>query len=354
VGARSFHCLAKMLTSQPLVTIILPIRNEAAHIQRTLAAVLAQDYPSDRMQILVVDGMSDDGTRDIVSQFAVHNFQFTVRLLDNPRRIVASALNIGLAHAQGDVIVRVDGHTEIAPDYVRQCVEALQRTGADNVGGRMRPVGQSAFGEAVAIATSSPFGIGSGRFHYADTEEWVDTVYLGAWPKEVFQRIGGFDEELIRNQDDEFNYRLRKAGGRILLSPKIRSHYVNRGTPASLWRQYYQYGYWKVRVLQKHPRQMQWRQFVPPLFVAVLLLGPLLALLHPLFWTLWLSAISLYLLAVLIASVRIAARQGWQHLLRLPLIFAILHISYGLGFLVGLFAFASRWSDPPPKPNDAD
>ncbi len=343
-----------MLTAQPLITLILPIRNEAAHIERTLAALLAQDYPAQRMEILVVDGMSDDATREIVSQFTMHNSSFTIHLLDNPRRIVATALNIGLAHARGDVIVRVDGHTEIAPDYVRRCVDLLQRTGADNVGGRMQPVGQGAFGASVAVATSSPFGVGDGRFHYSADEEWVDTVYLGAWPREVFQRIGGFDEELVRNQDDEFNYRLRKAGGRILLSPLIRSHYVNRSTPASLWRQYYQYGYWKVRVLQKHPRQMQWRQFVPPLFVAGLLAGPPLGLLHPLFWTLWLSVVALYALVNLCASLWVASRQGWRHLLHLPLVFAILHSSYGLGFLIGLFAFARRWSAPQPKPNSVD
>ncbi len=341
-----------MLASYPLVTVIMPIRNEAAYIRRSLGSVLAQDYPQDRLEILVVDGMSDDGTRGIVRNMideawttrgACHS---QVRLLDNPQQIVSTALNIGLKNTNGDIIVRVDGHTEIAPDYVRRCVEALQQSGADNVGGRMRPVGVDAFGKAVAVATSTPFGVGGGRFHYSDREEWVDTVYLGAWRWEVFQRIGMFDTELVRNQDDEFNYRLRKHGGKILLSPAIRSFYVNRNSPTKLWRQYFQYGYWKVRVLQKHPRQMQPRQFVPPLFVLALVGGGLLAPVSRPVRRLWAALLTLYTGLNLVASGITAARRGWRHLPLLPLIFGILHVGYGAGFCLGLVAFARRWFYP--------
>jgi len=338
----------------------MPIRNEAAYIRRSLGSVLGQDYPAERLEILVVDGMSDDGTREIVAELAneagsmtnrrgqtthpaPHNRLPPVRLLDNPQRIVATALNIGLDHAKGQVIVRVDGHTEIAPDYVRRCVEALQRTGADNVGGRMDPIGAGPFGRAVAVATSTPFGVGGGRFHYSNREEWVDTVYLGAWPRAVFQHIGAFDTELVRNQDDEFNYRLRKHGGKILLSPAIRSRYVSRNSPGQLWRQYFQYGYWKVRVLQKHPRQMQPRQFAPPLFVLTLLLGGVLAPFSRSVRRLWTLLLALYAGATLVASGITAARRGWRHLPLLPLVFGILHISYGTGFCLGLVAFARRW-----------
>jgi GT2 family glycosyltransferase len=208
----------------------------------------------------------------------------------------------------------------------------------------MNAIGTAFFGIAVALATSTPFGIGGGRFHYSDEEEWVDTVYMGAWPRCVFDKIGLFDEELVRNQDDEFNYRLRAAGGKILLSPKIRSEYTVRSTPSALWRQYYQYGYWKVRVLQKQPMQMSLRQFAPPLFVLALMASACFALstfLLPLAPLIPL----LYIMVNLLASVWTASQRGWKYLWLLPVVFAILHLSYGTGFLVGLVKFWNRWGD---------
>jgi succinoglycan biosynthesis protein ExoA len=210
----------------------------------------------------------------------------------------------------------------------------------------------------VALATSTPFGVGGARFHYSDEEEWVDTVYMGAWPRQVFEKTGLFDEELVRNQDDEFNYRLRQQGGRILLSPAIRSEYTVRSTPLALLRQYAGYGYWKVRVLQKHPLQMSLRQFVPPAFVLALLFSALLFLLSflplpntvlglpsSLLRPLSLVVPALYLLANLAASLWTALLHGWSSLPFLPFIFAILHLSYGLGFLLGLVKFWNRWAD---------
>jgi glycosyltransferase involved in cell wall biosynthesis len=327
----------------PTVSVLMPIRNEAGHIQRSLEAVLQQEYPAEQMEVLVADGMSDDGTRQIVSSYQADHPN--LRLIDNPGRIVPTGLNAALREARGEVIIRVDGHTIIAPDYARQCVDALQRTSADNAGGRMNAIGQGAFGEAVALATSSPFGVGGARFHYSEQEEWVDTVYMGAWPRRVFDEIGLFDEEMVRNQDDEFNYRLSSQGGRILLSPDIKSVYTVRGSPARLWKQYFQYGYWKVRVLQKHPRQMRLRQFAPPAFAAGLLAALLLAPVT--FVGRWLLAgiAVAYGLANLSASLITVAHKGWKHLILLPLVYAILHLSYGLGFLAGLVKFAGRWGD---------
>lgn len=332
-----------MADTLPFVSVIMPIRNEAAFIGRSLGAVLAQDYPHDRMEVLVADGMSTDDTRVIVQQLAARHPDIQVRLIDNPGKIVPTGFNAALAQARGDVIVRVDGHTIIAPDYVRECMAVLERSGADNVGGRMVAVGTTALGQAVALATSSRFGVGGARFHYSDREEWVDTVYMGAWPRRVFEQLGGFDPELVRNQDDEFNYRLRAQGGRILLSPRIRSQYHNRTSLRSLWRQYYQYGFYKVRVLQKHPRQMRLRQFVPPAFVASILGGALLSPLNKRLRALWALVITAYAVANLMASWRIARKAGRAHLRRLPLVFSILHFSYGLGFLHGLIHFRKRW-----------
>lgn len=332
-------------TSLPTVTVIMPIRNEASFIGRSLGAVLAQEYPADRMEVLIADGMSNDGTREAVAEAAKAHPEVRVGVVDNPVRIVPTGFNRAIMRAKGDVIVRVDGHTIIAPDYVRECVDALHRTGADNVGGRMDPVSEGSFGRATALATASRFGVGGARFHYSNREELVDTVYMGAWPRSVFQRIGLFDEEQVRNQDDEFNYRLRSRGGKILLTPRIQSRYYNRSTPRSLWRQYFQYGFWKVRVMQKHPRQMRPRHFVPALFVASVVIGALLAPISGIAARLLgITAIS-YVSANLIASLIVGFGEPLLEALLVPVSFAIVHVSYGLGFLVGLVRFATRWRD---------
>lgn len=324
------------------VCVIIPVFNEQLSIASCLDAILAQDYPQQFISIFVVDGLSSDGTREILAKY--ENKHSIVSMIDNPAKIVPSGINIALCETKGDIIIRVDGHTVIAPDYVRQCVEALQRTNADNVGGKMNAIGSNLFGKAVALATSTPFGIGGGRFHYSDQEEWVDTVYMGAWPRRVFENIGLFDEELVRDQDDEFNYRLREQGGRILLSPAIRSEYTVRSTPGTLWNQYFQYGYWKVRVLQKHPRQMSLRQFVPPAFVSALLFSTWLAFV-PVFRPLSIVIPLAYLMANLGASLWTTSKRNWSCLPFLPLAFAVLHLGYGLGFLVGLVKFWNRWGD---------
>ena len=327
----------------PLISVILPIRNEESTIERCLRAVLLQDYPAERMEVIVADGCSEDRTREIVKALQANHPNLI--LIDNPGRIVPTGLNAALRTARGEIIVRVDGHTLITPGYVRACVEALHRSGADNVGGRMNAIGRTPFGQAVSIATSSPFGVGSARFHYSEAEELVDTVYMGAWKREVFERNGLFDEELIRDQDDEFNYRLRERGGKILLSPAIQSQYTGRSTPKALWKQYFQYGLWKVRVLQKHPRQMSWRQFIPPLFAFSLIVTGSWGLFSRIGRMLLALAVGSYLVANLGASLYIASQRGWEHLTRLPQTFAILHLSYGLGFLTGLVKFWNRWGD---------
>ena len=333
----------------PTVCIIIPERNEKSSIRACLDGVLAQDYPQNKTSILVVDGLSTDGTRDILAEYK-HNYPF-LDIVDSPRKVVAPGFNLAVCRTRAEIIIRVDGHTVIAPDYVRQCVENLIRTQADNVGGKMNAVSTTRFGWAVAFATSTPFGVGGSRFHYSDKEEWVNSVYLGAWPRQVFEKIGLFDEELVRNQDDEFNYRLRKQGGRILLSPAIHSEYTVRSTALSLMRQYAGYGYWKVRVLQKHPLQMSIRHFVPPAFVLTLIVSVFLGLLSltffpsPILRCLSVVVIFLYMTANLLASFYTASKHGWKYLPHLPLVFAIMHLSYGSGFLIGLVKFRNRWGD---------
>jgi succinoglycan biosynthesis protein ExoA len=327
----------------PRVTVIMPIRNEEAFIARSLGAVLGQDYPAERMQVLVADGMSDDATREVIAGLAEAHPRHTIEIVDNPGRIVPTGFNAALDRATGDVVVRVDGHTIIDDDYVTQCVAALAATGADNVGGRMDAVSDGPVGAAIALATSSPFGVGNSQFHYATGEHWVDSVYMGAWPREVFERVGRFDTEMVRNQDDEFNYRLASQGGRILLTDAIRSQYYNRSSLRTLFRQYRQYGHWKVRVLQKHPKQMSARQFAPPALVAALAGGAVLAPFSRPVRRLWALLVGAYALANLGASVSIARRSGLSHLRYLPIVFGALHIGYGAGFLGGLLRFRDRW-----------
>jgi len=331
------------MKSYPFVSILLPVRNEEKYIKSCLQSLLSQDYPLGKIEILIADGLSTDNTRSVINELKLDHSH--ISLFDNPGRIVPVGLNILIREAKGEVIIRVDGHTTISSDYIRQCVQALDSYGAQNVGGRMNPVGSNLFGEAVAAATSTPFGIGGGRFHFSEKQEWVDTVYLGAWPKTVFEEIGLFDEELVRDQDDEFNYRLRASGGKILLTPKVKSFYTVRSSPKALWKQYFEYGFWKVRVLQKHPRQMSLRQFVPLAFVVALIMTFLLSLMFPWGWKALLALLAVYLLANLSASIMTASGQGFKKLILLPLAFAIIHLSYGLGFLGGLFKFWNRWQD---------
>ncbi|MEO8391822.1 MAG: glycosyltransferase family 2 protein [Chloroflexota bacterium] len=327
----------------PFVTVIMPIRNEAEFITRSLGAVLAQDYPHDRLEALIADGMSSDETRTLVQRLATDS-DIPVRIVDNPGMIVPTGFNAALAQARGEIIVRVDGHTLIATDYVRNCVETLEATGADNVGGRMDAIAQATpSAEAIALATSSPFGVGGARFHYSTQQEYVDTVYMGAWPRRVFDQIGGFDEELIRNQDDEFNYRLRAAGGKILLNPRIESQYYNRSTIRPLARQYFQYGLFKVRILQKHPAQMRIRQFVPPLFVLALIGGALLSPFSPLITALWKLILALYVTGNIVFSWRLARSAKQARWIQIAGVFLVLHLCYGSGFLAGLFKFWKRW-----------
>ena len=246
------------------VSIILPTLNERAFIRDCLDSLLAQDGDL-ILELLVVDGGSTDGTRGIVA-----DEPSPVRLVDNPRVTAAAALNIGIAEAKGDIVVRVDAHAIYEPDYVRRCVEVLEATGADNVGGRMRPVGTTVFGHAVAAVTSSPFGVGPGKFHYAAEREEVDTVWLGCWRRETLERLGGYDEENLQwaAEDHELNLRLRQAGGTIVLDPSIRAWYFPRDTPQALRRQYVNYGIGKASTLAKHRLLPSWRPLAPAAMVA--------------------------------------------------------------------------------------
>jgi succinoglycan biosynthesis protein ExoA len=330
------------MTDLPFVSVLMPVRNEVDHIERSLGAVLAQDYPPDKVEILVIDGMSTDGTRETVLRFKAG--RCALHLVDNPRKSAPSALNIGVHKCIGEVVLRVDGHTIIEPEYIRQCVAVLRRTGASNVGGMMQAAGLTEFGKAVAVVTSSRFGIGGAKFHYLKEEAIVDTVYMGAWPRSVFERIGLFDEEMVRNQDDEFNFRLRAKGGKIILSPSIRSTYFNRSTPIGLMRQYFQYGFWKIRVLQKHPRQMRVYHFAPVALVFGLFLSLDASIFVHKYFIVFASLLVLYAGAGLASVTRLSGLSGLRQRVFAMSAAPMMHLSYGSGFLVGAIYFAHKWA----------
>ncbi|MDX1435515.1 MAG: glycosyltransferase family 2 protein [Anaerolineales bacterium] len=328
---------------RPRVSLLIPMRNEARYIGKCLQSIFNQDYPAERLEILVMDGESTDNSMDIVRELITG--RGNARLYKNPKITQSAAWNFGIAHSTGELIGIVSAHAELERDYVSQAVNTLQRTGAAMVGGPTRAYSAGTLGDAIAIALSTPFGVGGGVFHYTETEIEVDTVFMGVCRMETYRSIGGFDEDMVRNQDDELSYRLRKQGGTIVCNPAIRSRYYNRSTLRSLWRQYFQYGYWKVRVLQKHPRQMRLRQFVPAALVGAVLGTAALSLIASPAVSLLLLILASYLGANLIASSYAAARRGWGCFPALPPVFTALHFSYGLGFLLGLVTFAGRWSD---------
>ncbi len=325
----------------PFVSVIIPMRNERRHIERCLASIISQDYSMERMEVMVIDGESNDGCGQQVLDFAARHPKIPIRLLQNQKRIIPAGLNAGIRAAQGDIIVRVDAHTTLAPNYVSTCVRYLLQGAADNVGGLMRPAGTTHVEQGVALAITSPFGVGDAKFHYSEDEQYVDTVYLGAYWRKTFDAIGLYDETLHINEDYELNYRLRQIGGKILLSPAIKSTYTPRSSLRALWRQYFEYGRWKVRTLRKHPDSLRWRQAIPPLFVSIFFGSLLLSFL----WlpTRWLFAFiaSCYLLANLAASTIAARHGGWRYLPILPIVFTTIHFAWGLGFWYGLMLIPS-------------
>ena len=326
-----------------LVSIVVPCRNERRCIAACLDSIMASDFPKDHLEVLVVDGMSDDGTRAIVSEIAAANP--LIRLIDNAQRTTPCALNAGIRYARGDIIVRIDAHAAYPPDYVRTLLRWMEQTGADNVGGVLvtRPGGDGLVARAIAIATAHPFGVGNSWFRIGtDRPRWVNTVPFGCYRRATLDRIGRFDEDLVRNQDDELNSRLIRAGGRILLVPDVEITYFARPTLRQLSRMYYQYGVFKPLVIRKMGAILTARQLVPGAFVATLAAGAAIAPLHPAgAWAL-LAVAGSYAAANLAVTARVL--RGKSKALFLPLVatFATMHLAYGLGFQRGVWRFGIR------------
>jgi glycosyltransferase involved in cell wall biosynthesis len=326
----------------PHITVVIPSRNEEHHIVDCLSSIVSGTYPRDRLEVLVVDGHSEDHTRDLVSAFAV-NIR-CVRLLENPARVVPNAMNIGIRAARGELIVRADAHARYPSDYLIQLVSWMQRLRADNVGGVwvMKPANASAQAGAVALILSHPFGVGDAQYRISGqslpTE--VDTVPFGCYRREVFDRIGFYDETFIRNQDDEFNARLVRAGGRIFLIPQIKINYFTRDSLRKMAKMLYQYGYFKPLVALKLGRPATWRQLAPPVFTLTVVGLPLLFWTVPAAISLWAIAVAAHVCVNCTVSVRLAVRRGWRFLPFLLGGFPVAHLAYGVGYLHGILDFA--------------
>ena len=327
----------------PFISIVVPVRNEENYIVRCLQSIVEQDYSKERLEILVVDGMSGDRTREIVKKY-VQQYPF-IKLFNNSKRIVPSALNIGIKQAKGEIIMRMDAHNVYAKDYISKCVKYLKEYNADNVGGICITLagGNSILGQAIALTLAHAFGVGNAYFRIGSKKpKYVDTVPFGCYKREVFEEIGLFDEELVRNQDDEFNLRLIKNGGKILLVPEIVSYYYSRDSLSKLWNMYFQYGYFKPLVAQKIGAVLTWRQIIPPIFASALILAALLSFFSNFVAWLFLLIIGVYFCANLLFSFSIALKTGLKLLPFLQISFATLHLSYGLGYLKGILDFIVR------------
>ena len=327
----------------PFISVVIPVRNEHKYIRACLDSVLRQDYPRDRHEVLLAVGPSEDDTEEIIREYEACYGH--IHMLKNSKGTISCGLNIGIKAAKGKYIVRMDAHSEFAQDYISKCVEYLLKNGAENVGGPMVAEGKNPIQRAVAAAYHSSFALGGGKQHIKAYEGYSDTVFLGAFKKSTAEKIGLFDEKLILNEDDDFNFRISEAGGKIFISSEIQSTYDPRDTYLGLIKQYFGYGFWKVAVIKKHHKPARLSHLVPMMFVLFLTLGGLFSCFSQRFRKYYAGVLGLY--AVMDAGASFSLKvddnpDGFMLRLRLMLIHFLLHVSYGCGFIAGIFRFGGR------------
>ena len=334
------------MTSKPTISIVIPCRNEGVFISTCLESILKNDYDHSKLEILVVDGMSEDSTISIIKDYArQHPF---IKLLQNSRRITPAALNVGIRVAQGDIIIRMDVHASYAKDYLDKCVRNLLNHGADNVGGIWitLPREDTLMGNAIALALSHVFGAGNAYFRTGSkTPRWVDTVPFFCCRKQIFDKVGLFDENLARSQDMDFNRRLKEAGGRILLVPDIVSYYYARSTLAAFSKHNFVDGFWTIYPLRFGKRIFNWRHLVPLAFVTSVIGSAILSVFSSFFSLMAIGILSSYFLVSIAVSIQLAIKHKRpMYMLALPMAFTARHIPYGLGSSYGLLRLASaKW-----------
>ncbi|HEV3310522.1 MAG TPA: glycosyltransferase family 2 protein [Chloroflexota bacterium] len=320
------------------VSVVMPVRNEAGYVSTAVLSILSQTFDPARTEIIAVDGMSEDRTVSILAEAL--GGRPNARVLSNPARTTTSGLNLAIRGTTADVVLRVDGHCRLEPDYIERCVELLAETSAGNAGGLMRPRGTTAIGQAMALALCSRFGIGDSRFHYLERQEFVDSVYLGAFRRDVLLEVGLFDESLRANEDFELNHRIREAGYGVLLSPTIRSSYVPRESVTSIGAQFYRYGRHKARVMRKHPESIQLRHLVPPVAVMTLLAAVLTRLVFR-----RKSLLPVWIYGGAVAFATLVTARPKRLAPALMLVFPAIHLSWGTGVLVGLLRMRGQLRD---------
>ena len=323
----------------PFVSIIIPCRNEKEYISKCLESLLKQDYPKESLEVLVLDGMSSDGTREIVSRFS-SNYPF-IRMIDNHRKFTTFALNIGVRNSKGDFIIRMDAHADYQPDYISKCIGYSLKCNADNVGGPIRtlPARNTLQAKSIALVLSHWFGAGNSFFRTGVSSlKWVDTVFGGCFKKEAFQRVGMFNEKMIRSQDIEFNSRLRRAGGKILLAPDIVANYYPQSNLKDFLLHNLLDGYWTIYPLKFKVRFFSWRHLLPLFFVLSLVVIFILSLFLPVFKVLLYLALFSYLLIDVFISLALSLKERNILLVFiLPFAFFCRHFGYGLGSFWALF-----------------
>ena len=322
----------------PFISVILPVRNEERYIDACVASIFAQDYPADQMEVIFVDGCSEDRTVALLDRQREAHPQIIV--LHNPNRTVPYAMNIGIAHSRGEVIVRLDAHAEYPPDYVRLSVETLLTKECDNAGGVFETRGRGFMGEAIAEMLKTPLGVGNATYRLTTEDGYVDTVPFGCWRRELFDRIGGFDERMTRNQDNELNFRIRKSGGKIYLNHNIRVLYYCRDTIRGIMKMGFMNGKWNVITMTLVPGSMGVRHFVPLAFVLSTILLVLLTLLtrSMLFGGLLALEWGAYLLLDFFYAYTIAKEKGWRFFPVEVILYPAFHFAYGFGSLRGITA----------------
>ncbi len=325
------------------VSIIIPCYNEQATIALLLQALYSQTYPRTSMEVVIADGLSTDRTREVVGQFQADHPELKIKVVSNPRRNIPAGLNRALEAAAGEIVIRLDAHSVPALNYVERCVAGLEAKMGDNVGGvwEIQPGAATFIAKAISAAAAHPLGVGDAFYRYGGKAGLVDTVPFGSFFRAFLTQIGGYDETLLTNEDYELNTRIRLQGGKVYLDPEIRSVYFSRPTLPGLAQQYFRYGYWKLRMLKRYPATIRWRQALPPLFtlsLGVLVLAGLF--LSP---ARWLLAIELgfYGFALMVGSIPVVRRKrDLRFIIGIPLAIAVMHVSWGSGFLWSLIRSA--------------
>ncbi len=327
-----------------IVSVIIPIYNEEKYIEKCLESLFNQDFPKENLEIILVDGGSTDATLSILSS-TIEKFgeeiKKCIKILNNPKKTVQFALNIGIRSSKGKYTVRMDAHSEFATDYISKCVEYLETTDADNVGGTMVAFGKNKIQTVIASAYSSRFAFGGGDFHNQSYEGYTDSVYLGAFRRDFLLKIGMYDENFPINEDDELNFRIVENGGKIFVTPEIRSKYFPRDTYSGLFSQYFRYGFWKVDVIKKHGKAARITHLVPPFFFLFLVFFPLL-LFVPMIKFFAIGILTFYLFLNFLFSFSSNVKLDVFDKFKLMLVHFIMHFTYGFGFVVRFFQIFFR------------